>query len=298
MLSSFVSLAALLPARPTLRTPCRRRSAAAFMCSADGMACGGGHVVMDYEDFFVDAAPAGEWMLEALRGAVANARVREVHHKLVVLGERGESPPGFTAAVLIDESHVTAHCYSTRGWLALDVFTCGAHDPRALADDIHERVSQYAPRARRVQSRYVPRFLHASPDAADAAAASASPTAVRAPLRSLADNSARLGALRMVGPDSSADGGSSSETVEATDATDAADATAAAADERDPEQRQAQLLAAYRERMEAEGGEVVFRARGDVSTAISDAAALREDVVRGARSGRQNGPPLAAAAAP
>ena len=292
MLSSFVSLAALLPARPTLRTPCRRRSAAAFMCSADGMACGGGHVVMDYEDFFVDAAPAGEWMLEALRSAVADACVREVHHKLVVLGERGESPPGFTAAVLIDESHVTAHCYSTRGWLALDVFTCGAHDPRALADDIHERVSQYAPRARRVQSRYVPRFLHAAPDGT-----AASPTAVRTPLRSLAD-SARLGALRMVGPDGSADGGSSSETVEATDATDAADATAAAADERDPEQQQAQLLAAYRERMEAEGGEVVFRAKGDVSTAISDAAALREDVVRGARSGRQNGPPLAAAAAP
>ena len=122
---------------------------------------------MDYEDFFVDAAPAGEWMLEALRGAVADARVREVHHKLVVLGERGESPPGFTAAVLIDESHVTAHCYSTRGWLALDVFTCGSHDPRALADDIHARVAEYAPRARRVQSRYVPRFLHAAPVATD-----------------------------------------------------------------------------------------------------------------------------------
>lgn len=63
---------------------------------------GGGHVVMDYEDFLVEAAPAAEWMMCALRAAVAEAGVREVHHKLVVLGERGESPPGFTAAVLVD----------------------------------------------------------------------------------------------------------------------------------------------------------------------------------------------------
>ena len=25
---------------------------------------------------------------------------------------------------------MTAHCYSTRGWLAVDVFTCGDSDPR------------------------------------------------------------------------------------------------------------------------------------------------------------------------
>ena len=48
------------------------------------------------------APQAAEWMMGALRAAVAEAGVREVHHKLVVLGERGESPPGFTAAVLVD----------------------------------------------------------------------------------------------------------------------------------------------------------------------------------------------------
>ena len=30
----------------------------------------------------------------------------QVHHKLAVLGERGESPPGFTAAVLVDVRHL------------------------------------------------------------------------------------------------------------------------------------------------------------------------------------------------
>ena len=60
LLTSVWTLTALLPARPTLRAQCAHRSKAAFMSSTEGMACGGGHVVMDYEDFFVDAAPAGE----------------------------------------------------------------------------------------------------------------------------------------------------------------------------------------------------------------------------------------------
>ena len=38
-------------------------------------------------------------------------------------------PLGFAAVVLVDESHVTAHCYSDRGWLAIDCFTCGESDP-------------------------------------------------------------------------------------------------------------------------------------------------------------------------
>lgn len=70
----------------------------------------GAHVLLDFAGFHDPEAPAasGSWMLETLRGAVAAHGVREVHSKLVVLGERGESPPGFTAVTLLDESHVTA----------------------------------------------------------------------------------------------------------------------------------------------------------------------------------------------
>ena len=49
-----------------------------------------------------------------------------------------ESPSGFAAVVLIDESHVTAHCYSDEGLLAIDVFTCGPHDPEHVVELIHE----------------------------------------------------------------------------------------------------------------------------------------------------------------
>jgi S-adenosylmethionine/arginine decarboxylase-like enzyme len=101
--------------------------------------------------------------------------VREVHRKLVVLGEQGESPPGFTAVVLIDESHVTAHCYSERGWLAIDVFTCGGHDPRPLAAAIRRRVEEFAPATQCAQHTAMRRFLHGSTTFAEAEQASDSP---------------------------------------------------------------------------------------------------------------------------
>ena len=37
-----------------------------------------------------------------------------------------ESPPGLTVAILLDESHITAHSYSEEGLLALNAFTCGS----------------------------------------------------------------------------------------------------------------------------------------------------------------------------
>jgi len=39
------------------------------------------------------------------------------------------SPPGFTAVVVLDESHCSAHTYADLGLIALDIFTCGRTDP-------------------------------------------------------------------------------------------------------------------------------------------------------------------------
>ena len=81
----------------------------------------------------------------------------EVHRHLSVLGDAG-TPPGFTSVVLLDESHVTAHSYSERGLLAIDCFTCGAHDPRLLAETIHRAIVARVPAARRRKHVVVPRF--------------------------------------------------------------------------------------------------------------------------------------------
>ena len=124
------------------------------------LAAHGSHVVMDFEGFFCDAAEGGEWMIDTLAKTATAHGVTVVHQKLVQLPQSpGASPPGFTAVCLLDESHATAHCYSDRGWLALDVFTCGGTDPRPVAADIRAQVETRWG-ARCVQFETHGRFLH------------------------------------------------------------------------------------------------------------------------------------------
>ena len=51
-----------------------------------------------------------------------------------------ESPPGFTAVVLLDESHCSAHTYADLGLIAMDVFTCGDTNPRDVLRYIQEEL--------------------------------------------------------------------------------------------------------------------------------------------------------------
>jgi len=51
-----------------------------------------------------------------------------------------ESPPGFTAVVLLDESHCSAHTYADLGLIAMDVFTCGNTNPRDVLRYIQEEL--------------------------------------------------------------------------------------------------------------------------------------------------------------
>lgn len=51
-----------------------------------------------------------------------------------------DSPPGFTAVVLLDESHCSAHTYADLGLIAMDVFTCGNTNPRDVLRFIQEEL--------------------------------------------------------------------------------------------------------------------------------------------------------------
>lgn len=73
-------------------------------------------------------------MAYAARKAGANV-INQVRYKF-----GADSPPGFTAAVVLDESHCTAHSYADHGMIALDVFTCGATDPRDVLRFIREEI--------------------------------------------------------------------------------------------------------------------------------------------------------------
>mgnify|MGYP006149928425 FL=1 len=117
----------------------------------------GSHVLLDYVDYERGREGDGEWVLGILRECVRESGVREVHSHVEIF-DGMESPLGFAAAVLIDESHVTAHCYSERGLLAIDIFTCGDSDSDSVADLIHERLVSENPGLRLVFRKNVERF--------------------------------------------------------------------------------------------------------------------------------------------
>ena len=120
----------------------------------------GKHVYVDYVGFQSNQSSTdGRWILKILQNAVNKCGIREVHsHVEIFDGEH--SPPGFAAVVLIDESHVSAHCYSDRGWLAIDAFTCGSHDPENIMDIIHESLILSSPNIIQMRRDTVNRFIH------------------------------------------------------------------------------------------------------------------------------------------
>ena len=117
----------------------------------------GAHVLLDYVDYLSPREDDGNWVLSLLRESVRESGVREVHSHVESF-DGDTSPPGFASVVLIDESHVSAHCYSERGLLAVDVFTCGVHDPDSLADSINERLLSGIPTLRLVSRNRLDRF--------------------------------------------------------------------------------------------------------------------------------------------
>lgn len=69
-------------------------------------------------------------MLNALAQAAADAGATVISSVRYHFGH--DSPPGFTLAVLLDESHCTAHSYADLGLLAIDIFTCGQTKPEDI----------------------------------------------------------------------------------------------------------------------------------------------------------------------
>ncbi len=118
----------------------------------------GMHIFLDYVNYTAPGKNDGSWILEKLREIIRNAGIREVHSHVEEF-DGTQSPPGYAAVVLIDESHVTAHCYSDIGLLAIDVFTCGNNDPQLIVDGIKNLFSKSIKGIRLVREQQINRFI-------------------------------------------------------------------------------------------------------------------------------------------
>ena len=119
----------------------------------------GTHIFLDFTGYEAQVEEDGAWMLELLERAVAQSDARNVHANVVQF-DGTVSPVGFAAVVLLDESHVSAHCYSDQGWLAVDCFTCGGTDPAVIADYIQNELNGTMPNLPLERRSVQDRFLH------------------------------------------------------------------------------------------------------------------------------------------
>ena len=117
----------------------------------------GSHIFLDYTNYVLDNS--GDAILDLLQRAAAKGGAREVHAHVEIF-DGTFSPTGFAAVVLIDESHITAHCYYEKGLLAIDIFTCGGTDPDIIADIIHSELMVDIPILKLMRRNKVERFIH------------------------------------------------------------------------------------------------------------------------------------------
>ena len=119
----------------------------------------GKQICVDYIGCEFNENKGGVWMLELMQYAVKCANVTEVHAHVEEF-DGAQSPPGFAAVVLLDESHVSAHCYYGKGLLAIDAFTCGDGDPNLIIDIIQNKLSSEMKSIQQVSRNEIKRFKH------------------------------------------------------------------------------------------------------------------------------------------
>lgn len=88
----------------------------------------GRHLLIDCQNVAREVCLDDRQMLEAMGRAAASAGATVISQVRYQFGH--DSPPGFAAVVLLDESHISAHSYADLNMVALDIFTCGSTDPR------------------------------------------------------------------------------------------------------------------------------------------------------------------------
>ena len=99
----------------------------------------GRHLLIDCHNVSRGVCLDDRRMLDAMARAATRAGANVISQVRYHFGHN--SPPGFTAVVLLDESHISAHCYADTGQIAMDVFTCGTTDPRDVLAYIRQRIA-------------------------------------------------------------------------------------------------------------------------------------------------------------
>jgi S-adenosylmethionine decarboxylase len=102
----------------------------------------GRHILIDYHiKLGMDPIDLGYKVFTLMEKCIKEkSNMKIVHKHLEYLTV--DTPPGFTAFLLLDQSHFSAHCYSEYGMLAIDLFTCGSTDPEAVIGMFQDQLKE------------------------------------------------------------------------------------------------------------------------------------------------------------
>lgn len=98
----------------------------------------GTHLLVDCRNVSRDVCLDDAGMLAAMARAAQKAGANVISQVRYRFGHN--SPPGFTAVVVLDESHCSAHTYADLGLIAIDIFTCGFTNPRDVLAHLREEI--------------------------------------------------------------------------------------------------------------------------------------------------------------
>jgi S-adenosylmethionine decarboxylase len=98
----------------------------------------GKHLLIDCRNVAREVCLDDKLVLNAMSRAAERAGATVISQIRYKFGQ--DSPPGFTAIVMLDESHCSAHTYADHGLIAMDVFTCGNTEPREVLRYIREEI--------------------------------------------------------------------------------------------------------------------------------------------------------------
>ena len=98
----------------------------------------GKHCLVDCRNVSRELCLNDKLVMDVMARAAERAGANVVSQIRYKFGQ--DSPPGFTAVVMLDESHCSAHTYADAGLIAMDVFTCGSTDPELVLEYIREEL--------------------------------------------------------------------------------------------------------------------------------------------------------------
>lgn len=105
----------------------------------------GSHAMIDICNFYGEENKLGNLVFDLMINAIERTTMKIVHKHLEILNK--DTPPGFSAILSLDSSHISAHAYTSKdiALIAFDCFTCGQTNPLEVLQYIYNELNKEFP---------------------------------------------------------------------------------------------------------------------------------------------------------